>query len=297
MEESTLTADYLTAARALRVKRRALSEELSTYLLVIKKDSLPATDAFNVKKAYFEELWQEVMKQCENCKSLLQDGGDAEQQELTWVGDTIEDLLAKKERLGYIEEDIISRDTSTGDVKNVEGNILARTAYDKAASSSGTLESDAPVEPNSKVVDANIDEVESIGETASKVVNFEVASPAVSKIMKQEINLDTASDFNESLNGSIIDHLKDVMSENNTRLSNNMYAMNDNINAMGNHMRDMNESINQSLDRCMERLSSGMTTLQGNVNDIRSNVIELNAENVEIRSDIEKKKCASPKVK
>ena len=67
--ESTLTADYLTAARALRVKRRALSEELSTYLLVIKKDGLPATDAFNVKKTYFEELWQEVMKQCENCKS------------------------------------------------------------------------------------------------------------------------------------------------------------------------------------------------------------------------------------
>ena len=252
-------------------------------MLVIKKDGLPATDVFNVKKAYFEELWQEVMKQCENCKSLLQDGGDAEQQELTRLGDMIEDLLAKKERLGYIEEDIISRDTSTGDVKNVEGNILARTAYDKAASSSDTLESDAPVEPNSKVVDPNIDEVEPSGETASKVVNFEVASPAVSKIMKQEINLDTASDFNESLNGSIIDHLKDVMSENNTRLSNNMY------NAMGNHMRDMNESINQSFDRCIEQLSSGMTALQGNVNDIRSNVIELNAENVEIRSDIEKK--------
>ena len=32
-----------------------------------------------------------------------------------------------------------------------------------------------------------------------------------------------------------------------------------------------------------------MTTLQGNVNDIRSNVIELSVENVEIRSDIEKK--------
>ena len=80
MEEGALSADYRTAARALRAKRRTLSEELSTYLLAIKKDGLPATDAFNAKKVYFEELWQEFIKQCDNCKSLLQGDGGAEQQ-------------------------------------------------------------------------------------------------------------------------------------------------------------------------------------------------------------------------
>ena len=53
MEEGALSADYRTAARALRAKRRALNEELSTYLLAIKKDGLPATDAFNAKKSLF----------------------------------------------------------------------------------------------------------------------------------------------------------------------------------------------------------------------------------------------------
>ena len=66
---------FSIADRALRVKRRAYSNELTAVLNKAKSEAGLSKEVFEEKKDYFEHNWTEIATSTEDCISLI-DGGD-----------------------------------------------------------------------------------------------------------------------------------------------------------------------------------------------------------------------------
>ena len=69
---------FLTANRALRLKRRAFSNEITEFLSDASSDGRISKEAFIEKREYFEKIWEEIVISTEDCISLLDDGDDDE---------------------------------------------------------------------------------------------------------------------------------------------------------------------------------------------------------------------------
>ena len=109
---------FQAAATGLRAKRRALSKELLEFLKVSKPDNLPTIEVFREKQAQFEKQWDDVVKANNNCVSLLNTGEEQDTKKIEELNDALEDLRDRKERLTYLEEEIMRKAAESADLKD-----------------------------------------------------------------------------------------------------------------------------------------------------------------------------------
>ena len=126
-----LSSSYSAAITALRAKRRALGKELSDFLRSARSGDLPTVDEFRVKRVYFERLWNDVVKESGNCISLINPGEDQEGEKAEQINDALEDLLDKKERFNWLEEDIVRKTANASDSKNVSLDVSDGASAEK----------------------------------------------------------------------------------------------------------------------------------------------------------------------
>ena len=130
-----LPSSYSAAATALRAKRRTLGKELSEFFRSARSGDLPTIDEFRAKKAYFEELWNNIVKESDKCISLINPGEDQDGKKAEGIKDALEDLLDKKDRLNWLEEDIVRKAVNAIDSKNVGLDVSDGASGEKTMSS------------------------------------------------------------------------------------------------------------------------------------------------------------------
>ena len=232
-----LPSSYSAAATALRAKRQTLGRELLEFLRSARSDDLPTIDEFREKKAYFEELWNDVVKESDNCISLINPGEDQDDKKAEGIKDALEDLLDKKERLNWLEEDIMRKTVNPIDSKSVGLNVSDGSLGEKTMSS---IESDSEFDVLAKKV-VNPENVQA----------SDIAESSVLKLPnhdKDDLNLSGKSRVNDS---DIIGALKDMgksfyaqLNENNAQLSENMYAqLNENNAQLSENMNHLSENM------------------------------------------------------
>ena len=67
---------FLTANRALRLKRRAFSREITSFLNDAWSNEGVSKEVFNEKKGYFENTWEEIVTAAGSYINLLDDRED-----------------------------------------------------------------------------------------------------------------------------------------------------------------------------------------------------------------------------
>ena len=90
---------FAVASRALRLKRRGFSNEITSFLSDASSEGGVSKEAFIEKKEYFEKIWEEIVTDAEGCVNLLDDGDDEEGEIVESLKDSLEDLKYKKQRL------------------------------------------------------------------------------------------------------------------------------------------------------------------------------------------------------
>ena len=70
----TSSQAFAVANRALRIKRRTFSNELTAVLNEANSETGLSKEAFKEKKDYFEHNWNEIVTSTEDCVNLIDDG-------------------------------------------------------------------------------------------------------------------------------------------------------------------------------------------------------------------------------
>ena len=97
---------FSTANRALRVKRRAFSREITSFLNDAWSGEGVSKEVFNEKKGYFENIWEEIVTATDSCINLLDDEEDERGEIIDGLKELLEELQDKKQRLTWLEEEI-----------------------------------------------------------------------------------------------------------------------------------------------------------------------------------------------
>ena len=126
-----LPSSYSVAAIALHAKHRTLGKELSEFLRSARLGNLPTVDEFRAKKVYFEKLWNDVVKESDNCISLINPGEDQDGKKAEGINDALEDLLDRKYRFNWLEEDIVCKAANAIDFKNVGLDVSDGASVEK----------------------------------------------------------------------------------------------------------------------------------------------------------------------
>ena len=283
---------FQAAATGLRAKRRALSKELLEFLKVSKPDNLPTIEVFREKQAQFEKQWDDVVKANNNCVSLLNTGEEQDTKKIEEINDALEDVRDRKERLTYLEEEIMSKAAGSTNLKDAVLDESNSALDDKSISAiEPGNETDFVEKVDSPASVQMPDAAEgSVESSVTRKVKSE-KDPSVELRVDKGGILDAIQKMNKTMgaNMSVMDenihHLKDNMNE-------NIHYLNDNMNE---NMNALEQSMNTSLDRCVSQLSKDITTMQGSIGDIRSDVIDLKSENIEIKKELESSSYKSDK--
>ena len=250
-----VTTSYSAATTALRAKRRTFGKELLEFLQLARSDGPPTIDEFQVKKAYFEKLWNDVVKESTNCLSLINGGDDPDGKKAEGIKEKLEDLRERKEKLDWLEEEIMRKTADAIDLKDAVASESDGALDEKTIS---TIESDNETDLLAKK------ETRPANAQASDV---EESSP--SRSVESNVNLSGEPGANDS---GIINAIQDMgksfyvqLSESNAQLNDNM---NENMNHLNNNMNALEKSMNQSLDRCVAQLSKDISAMQGSIGEI-----------------------------
>ena len=95
MSTSNMSEQFETASRALRLKRRAFSNEITAFLQSAKSDTPPAITEFRERQIHFKNLWDNVVTSTEDCIKLIHEDEDSDGEEARVLKDTLEDLRYK----------------------------------------------------------------------------------------------------------------------------------------------------------------------------------------------------------
>ena len=95
MSTTGMSQEFGTASRALRLKRRAFSNEITAFLQSAKSDTPPAITEFRERQVYFAKLWDNVVTSTEDCIKLIHEDEDLDGEEARALTDTLEDLRYK----------------------------------------------------------------------------------------------------------------------------------------------------------------------------------------------------------
>ena len=87
---------FSTAERALRVKRRSFSNEITAVINEVKSEVGLSKECFYEKKIDFEQHWGEVVTATEGWVGLLDDGDDDKDDQVTELNYHIELLKMQK---------------------------------------------------------------------------------------------------------------------------------------------------------------------------------------------------------
>ena len=82
--------------RVLRVKRRAFSREVTTFLSYARSGVGVSKEAFNEKRVYFEHIWEEIVTATEGCINLVDDEEDQGEEIIEELREHLEGLQGKK---------------------------------------------------------------------------------------------------------------------------------------------------------------------------------------------------------
>ena len=64
---------FAIASRALRSKRRAFSNEITSFLNDASSEEGVSKEVFNEKNTYFEQCWEEIVTSTNDCVGLVDD--------------------------------------------------------------------------------------------------------------------------------------------------------------------------------------------------------------------------------
>ena len=87
---------FSIANRALRVKRRTFSKEITAALNDARSEFGLTKEAFNEKRVYLEHHWEEVVTSPEDCIHLVDDEEEQEEEKIEEVKDHLDVLKEKK---------------------------------------------------------------------------------------------------------------------------------------------------------------------------------------------------------
>ena len=112
------SSTFVNASRALRVKRRAFSTEITEFVedAYTRKDM--SLEAFSDQKKYFEDLLDQIVNATNDFVKLVDDDDKGDLKEN--LADGLEGLRHKKDSLNWLEMDLKKWLADTGEVKNVE---------------------------------------------------------------------------------------------------------------------------------------------------------------------------------
>ena len=250
-------SSFSAAATGLRAKRRALGKELLDFLRLTKPDNLPTIEVFQEKRAYFEERWNDVVRANDNCLSLLNTGEEHEAKKAEELRDALEDLRDRKERLNYLEEEIMRKTADSTDLKDAVASESDGALDEKTIS---TIESD--------------NETDLLAKKETRPANAhasDVEESSLSRSVERNVNLSGEPHVNGN---EIIGAIQDMGKSFYIQLSENNAQLNDNMNENMNHL---NNNIAQ--------LSKDISVMQGSIGEIRDEVMNLKTENVEIKKN------------
>ena len=111
---------FSSSNRVLRVKRRAFSREITSFLNDVRSGVGVSKEAFNEKRDYFENIWEEIVATTEGCINLVDDGDDEGEEIIEELRDHLERLQEKKERFTDLEMEIDKRLFDVTDTKCIE---------------------------------------------------------------------------------------------------------------------------------------------------------------------------------
>ena len=87
---------FSTTERALHIKRRNFSKELTVILNETKSEAGLNKESFDEKKVYFEQHWEEIVTSTEGCINLIDDGDDDKGKQINELNYQMELLKEKK---------------------------------------------------------------------------------------------------------------------------------------------------------------------------------------------------------
>ena len=97
---------FSTANRALPVKRRAFSKEVTAALNDARTEVGLSKEAFNEKRTYLEHIWEEIVTSAEDCIHLIDDREEQGDEQIGELNCIVELLKEKKEQFLNLEGEI-----------------------------------------------------------------------------------------------------------------------------------------------------------------------------------------------
>ena len=110
---------FTVAIRALRLKRRSFSKEVTGLLKDARSDEGFSKEAFNERKDYIEQCWGEIVASTSDCVGLVDDGEEKEEVD-NELNEQLESLRVQKELFFDLGVEIVKKTFDMADVKSLE---------------------------------------------------------------------------------------------------------------------------------------------------------------------------------